>query len=487
MNHPTIIQGGMGVAVSGWRLASTVSRAGELGVVSGTSLETVFIRRLQDGDEGGHLRRAMAHFPLPGVAEKVAERYFVPGGKDPEVPYLLCPKATVPLREDHQLLLVLANFVEVFLAKEGHDGRVGINYLEKVRTPHLPSLYGAMLAGVDYVLMGAGIPREIPGVLDAYAENRMATIDLPVEGGEDRDSVALELDPAQLPGGGGGRLERPFFLAIVSSYALAKSLTRRATGRVDGFVIEGPSAGGHNAPPRGRLQLDSRGEPIYGPRDEVDLEPFVELGRPFWIAGSCADARVREEVLALGGNGIQVGTAFALSRESGLTEEIRSSLLREVAAGEPDVRVDARASPTGFPFRIFRLQGTLAHDEVYDQRRRVCDLGYLRSAYRRDDGRIGFRCSAEPESGFLRKGGAEEELAGRRCLCNALMANIGLAQQRKGSEPELPLITSGADFTLVRRCLAKGGDSYSALDVLDALREATGELPVAQAGHGGTA
>jgi NAD(P)H-dependent flavin oxidoreductase YrpB (nitropropane dioxygenase family) len=30
---PTIIQGGMGVAVSGWELANAVSRSGELGVV----------------------------------------------------------------------------------------------------------------------------------------------------------------------------------------------------------------------------------------------------------------------------------------------------------------------------------------------------------------------------------------------------------------------------------------------------------------------
>ena len=36
---PTIIQGGMGVAVSSWRLASAVARRGQLGVVSGTALE----------------------------------------------------------------------------------------------------------------------------------------------------------------------------------------------------------------------------------------------------------------------------------------------------------------------------------------------------------------------------------------------------------------------------------------------------------------
>ncbi len=61
---------------------------------------------------------------------------------------------------------MVSNFVEVFLAREDHTNPVGINFLEKVQMPHLASIYGAMLAGVGYVLMGAGIPLHIPGVLD---------------------------------------------------------------------------------------------------------------------------------------------------------------------------------------------------------------------------------------------------------------------------------------------------------------------------------
>ena len=57
---PPIIQGGMGVAISDWRLARAVSLRGQLGVVSGTAIETVVVRRLQDGDIGGHMRRAIA-------------------------------------------------------------------------------------------------------------------------------------------------------------------------------------------------------------------------------------------------------------------------------------------------------------------------------------------------------------------------------------------------------------------------------------------
>src|SRR5688572_2113316 len=74
--NPPIIQGGMGVAVSNWRLARAVSLTGNLGVVSGTMLDTVMVRRLQDGDSAGHVRRGLAHFPVPGAAEEILRRYY---------------------------------------------------------------------------------------------------------------------------------------------------------------------------------------------------------------------------------------------------------------------------------------------------------------------------------------------------------------------------------------------------------------------------
>ena len=182
MTLPQIIQGGMGVAVSNWRLAQAVSARGQLGVVSGTALDTVFVRRLQDADQGGHMRRAMSRFPIPGVAERTLEQFFLPDGRVLGQAYKLLPLFKQHVTVARQQLTMLANFVEISLAKEGHGNPVGINYLTKVQMPNLASLYGAMLAGVDYVLMGAGIPREIPGVLDALAEHRPATMRFDVEG-----------------------------------------------------------------------------------------------------------------------------------------------------------------------------------------------------------------------------------------------------------------------------------------------------------------
>ena len=117
---PTIIQGGMGVAVSNWKLARAVSSRGQLGVVSGTALDTVFVRRLQDGDPGGAMRRAMSAFPLRETAERALERFFIEGGRAPGQPYRLLPMYRQTVSRERQQLTVLANFAEVFLAKEGH-------------------------------------------------------------------------------------------------------------------------------------------------------------------------------------------------------------------------------------------------------------------------------------------------------------------------------------------------------------------------------
>lgn len=67
---PRLIQGGMGVGVSGWALAREVAFRGQLGVVSGTALDTIMIRRLGMGDPGGHMRRAMARFPVAGIGRR---------------------------------------------------------------------------------------------------------------------------------------------------------------------------------------------------------------------------------------------------------------------------------------------------------------------------------------------------------------------------------------------------------------------------------
>jgi NAD(P)H-dependent flavin oxidoreductase YrpB (nitropropane dioxygenase family) len=480
---PALIQGGMGVAVSSWPLARAVSAVGALGVVSGTALDAVLARRLQDGDPGGHMRAALAAFPVPAIAERVLARYFRPGGRTPGTPYAPVPR--LRLRQDPhvQELTVAANFTEVWLAKQRHQGPVGINYLDKIRMALPAAAYGAMLAGVDVVLAGAGIPRELPAVLSALARREPVSLPVDVAGAAAGQRYAVSLDPSVLSGGAAPPLRRPAFVAVVSAHVLAEYLARDPAMRPDGFVVEGPTAGGHNAPPRGRLTLDGDGQPCYGPRDHADLARLAAIGLPFWLAGSYDTPARLAAARAAGAAGVQVGTLFALCQESGLRADLRARLLDQARQGTLRVRTDPAVSPTGFPFKTVELPGTLAEPGRSGMRPRLCDLGHLRVPYVRPGGGIGYRCPGEPVHTYLGKGGEIADTYGRTCLCNALLANVGLAQTRRdGGYTEEPLVTLGSGLDGVSAMLARHPAGWSAAEVVTWLLAGSQPAPAYQPG-----
>jgi len=452
---PSIIQGGMGAGVSNWCLARAVSMAGQLGIVSGTALDTILIRRLQDGDEDGSMRRALAAFPYPEIAERIIKEWFIEGGKADGDSYRLKPLPVVSMNREDEELLIAANFVEVYLAKEGHDGLVGLNLLEKIQLPTLPSLFGAMLAGVDVVIMGGGIPLSIPGVLDAMASLRPVELKLHVEGAERSHEHRIEFHPGTHISASQPLLKRPFFFPVVSSETLAKTLVRKASGRVDGFIIEHYSAGGHNAPPR-------RGD-VYTERDACRIEKVAELGLPFWLAGSWATPERLAEARSLGAEGVQVGTAFACSEESGITEAIKSEIIGKYRSGDFEVITDFRASPTGYPFKRVEVEANSTVDAC-----RVCDLGYLRHVYQKESGELAYRCPSAQRKAYQAKGGDPDECEGRRCLCNGLLATIGMGQLRRGRHVQ-PLVTLGEDLSFLDSVAIGGSGLPSARAVIDYL------------------
>lgn len=464
----------MGAGVSSWRLARAVSLRGGLGVVSGTALAVIMARRLQLGDPGGHLARIARRFPFPEVVERTFQKYYIPGGKSPDEPFKLVPMPAQNPGPALAELTVLANFVEVALAKENHPGVVGINYLEKIQFPTLTSIFGAMLAGVDYILMGAGIPRAVPGVLDAFAKGHPAQLKIDVDEASASDNFCCEFDPAQFCKGQPPQLSRPRFLAIISSDTLATALVRKSTGKIDGFIIEGASAGGHNAPPRGPLHLNSIGEPIYGPRDLPDLEKIRSLGLPYWLAGSFGSPEKMAEARRSGAVGVQVGTPFAFCEESDVDPALKRRIIELARTHHHVVFTDPVASPTGFPFKVLNLEETISSAAAYASRERVCDLGYLRHAYRKPDGSLGYRCPAEPIPDWVAKGGLVEECEGRKCVCNGLLATVGLAQIILPSGREYPLVTAGDDIINLSRFLKPGHDSYTAGEVMDILEKSHG-------------
>ena len=472
MKLPKIIQGGMGIAISDWKLAKAVSETGELGVVSGTGIAHVMISRLAEGDEGGYIRKAMSLFPFQDSVKRILDKYFVPASGKNKTAYKRPPFWTLTPPKELTELTVVSNFVEVSLAKEGHNNEVGINLLEKIQLPTLASLYGAILAGVAYVIIGAGIPRQVPGILDKLARNEKACYKIEVYNALSTENYRIRFDPQEIfpEAKKLNELKRPYFLPIISSNILAKALLRNATGSIDGFVIEYPVAGGHNAPPRRTAKGVKNTEIIYGEKDKIDLNKIKELGKPFWLAGGYDSPEKLNRALELGAVGIQVGSLFALSKESGMEKTLKQKIIDESLTHKLEVKTDNVASPTGYPFKVLQLKETMSNPRVYAERERICDMGYLRQAFKKEDGTLGFRCPAEPIAQYVVKGGRPEETKDRRCLCNNLMATAGFPQIRSNGNIEKPIVTTGDGINNIVKFVTPEKKSYSAKDVIEYLK-----------------
>ena len=450
LKEKKIIQGGMGVYISCPDMARLVSSLGELGTTSGTALEKIFPRILrQGGERAEEMIRVLKDFPFRGIAERVLSEYLGKPGKG-------VPMFSVTPSHALIMLTICANFAFVRLAKEGHTNPVSINYLEKIAMPHLFAIYGAMLAGIDYITMGAGIPIHIPAVISAYASGQPASYKIPVI---DSDDYVMTFDPRKFFGEEIPRLKRPGFIPIIASNVLAIMLDKKLPeGSIDGFVVEESTAGGHNAPPRNKQ--------FYGEKDIVNYPKIAELGIPFWIGGSYASPEKLKWAQSVGANGIQAGTIFALSEESGMDPKIRQEIRKRGFSGTNVVKTDMRASPTGFPFKVVELPGTVSEESTYQARERVCDQSVLVSAYKKANGAIGYRCASEPIDAYIKKGGKIEDTVGRKCICNGLITTSGL---RLASETEPAIVTLGDDTSFLKYLMRDENSSYTAEDALNYL------------------
>jgi nitronate monooxygenase len=311
-----------------------------------------------------------------------------------------------------------------------------------------------MLAGVDFITMGAGIPIQIPALINAFLEGRPATYRIPVIDGDEHE---MSFNPQSFFGQEIPVLKRPGFIPIIASNILATILVKKLpAGSIYGFVVEEPTAGGHNAPPRNKVS--------YGEKDVVDYFALAKLGLPFWIGGSCASPEKLKAAIAVGANGIQTGSIFALSNESGMDSEIRREILKAGFNGTLEVETSMEISPTGFPFKVAHLPGSISDPDVYEARRRVCDLCVLVSCYKKPDGSIGYRCPSEPTEHFVHKGGKIEDTKNRGCVCNGLITAAGLRFENENHEPAI--VTLGDDVSFLKHLMKNDDDSYSAVDAI---------------------
>lgn len=495
----------MGVYVSNWRLARAVAqqRPGETaGTVSGTALDVVYVRLLQLGDPGGHARRALRALDETfgvTIGRAICDRYFIEGGKAPGARFRSAPMhivhaaddrrdfpmpngapVTVPFKlEDANIeLLIATGFAEVWLAKEGHSGKVFINFLNKIELPLIYVLYGAMLAGVDGVVVGAGNPEGLPALSRQLANHAAVGHKISLLYRETGEDFVLAFDPQQVADGGftARPLATPAFLAIVSLEDLVKVLAESNSAPPDGFIIEHHTAGGHNANPAGPMVRDTLGQPIYGARDEADLAAIRAVGIPFWLAGGYGSGPGLQTALDAGANGVQAGTVFALAEESGMKPEYRTAILTAIKSGTADADLvrTTTFSPTGFAFKVVQLQDTLADDDVYNDRARICDIGILQQrGFNKPDEQgqrtLFQRCPAGPVATYVDKRGLANNTDERRCLCNGLLACVGLGQVKeiRGELVEEPaIVTLGNHLDGVRRLSRQGQTGYHVEDVV---------------------
>ncbi|KAF0107636.1 MAG: 2-nitropropane dioxygenase [Anaerolineaceae bacterium] len=500
-----LIQGGMGVYVSNWRLAKAVAmeRPGvTAGTVSGTALDVVYVRLLQLGDPGGHVRRALAAFDAQFgvvIGRKICDRYLINGGKAPAARFKNSPKhivhaqngsdvipspgqqdvpVTLTTSDDLVELLIATGFAEVWLAKEGHAGNIFINFLHKVELPLIYGMYGAMLAGVDGIIVGAGNPDGLPATSSRLVNHEAVTHNLSVLYREAGEAFNIRFDPRRVADGklAQNPLRRPAFLAIVSLQNLVQALAQSQSGAPDGFIIEHHTAGGHNAGPQGPLKKDSKGQPIYGPDDEPDLQAIRQVGLPFWLAGGYGSREKLQQALAAGAAGVQVGSVFAMTEESGMKATYRSAILNELKNGTDDAPLVQTTlfSPTGFPFKVVQLKDTVADEAVFAARRRVCDIGGLQQrglGKLAADGtrRLFQRCPAAPVEDYVSKRGLPLNTEDRRCLCNGLLSCVGLGQvgNQNGDLVEEPaIVTLGNHLDGIRRLSRNGQARYWVRDVV---------------------
>ncbi|MGL4649888.1 MAG: nitronate monooxygenase, partial [Caldilineaceae bacterium] len=301
---------------------------------------------------------------------------------------------------------------------------------------------------------------------------------LPVLYARPGEDFMLSFNPAEVADGALVRqpIHMPAFLAIASRDVLVKALAASQSEAPDGFIIEHHTAGGHNASPVGPLRRDETGQPIYGGGDEPDLEAIRSVGWPYWLAGGYGSAEGLARARAAGAVGVQVGSAFAMAEESGLKPEYRTEVLKKMREGvdEEELVKTTLVSPTGFPFKVVQLEGSLSDDDVFDARTRICDIGLLQqmgmSAPDDEGNRSIFqRCAAGPIAPYLERRGLERNTEDRRCLCNGLLSCVGLGQVRKVDqhwEEEPAIVTLGNHLDGIRRLSRQGQTPYHARDVV---------------------
>jgi nitronate monooxygenase len=349
-----IIQGGMGIGVSLAPLASAVAKEGGVGIISSAALDRLISKR----------------------KGKKVNSYE-------------------------------AAYEEVSLSKVA-GGFSGINIMVALVRDFEDSVRGALDAGADFIISGAGLPLNLPAIQNPK-------------------------DTALIP--------------IVSSARALEIICKkweRFPYRPDAVVLEGPLAGGHLGFKFEHIELESN-------KLENLLPPVLDVAQkngniPVIVAGGIYTHADIVRFLEMGASGVQMGTRFLATEESSATEAYKQAVVdckeKDILVVDPKEKENGPGSPCGLPFRIIR-QSPMYQSAIRKLRKPKCNKGYV--LLKDAEGKF-THCMA--------KEGNENAF----CICNGLLSSAGYNPDKEES-----LYTVGTNAPLVDKIL-------SVKDLMDELK-----------------
>ncbi|MEW6054372.1 MAG: nitronate monooxygenase [Nitrospirota bacterium] len=334
-----IIQGGMGIGVSLSPLASAVAKEGGVGIISSAALDRL-----------------------------------------------------VSQRKGRKVNSYEAAYEEVSLSKAS-GGFTGINIMIALARDYEDSVRGALDAGADFIISGAGLPLGLPAIQDPK-------------------------DTALIP--------------IVSSARALELICKKwekLRYRPDAVVLEGPLAGGHLGFKGDQIDLDSN-------KLENLLPPVLDTARkygdfPVIVAGGIYTNADIVQFLDMGARGVQMGTRFLVTEESSATREYKQAVL-DVQKEDIIIAIDP-GSPCGLPFRVIRQSPMYV---IAQKKLRIpkCDKGYV--LVKDQEGKF---------TNCLAKYSNEHHF----CICNGLLSSAGY-----NPDKEAPLYTVGTNAYRINAILS---------------------------------
>lgn len=251
-----IVQGGMGVGVSGQRLAGTVAALGGIGTLSSVDLRRHhpdLMARCEGHNVGEEAKRVINEVNLEALGREIAS------------------------------------------AKERAQGRglLALNVMRAV-SEYASSVKKALECGIDAIVVGAGLPLDLPEL----AQDHPDTLLIPILS----DSRGVQL--------------------VVKKWERKKRLP-------DAIVIEHPRlAGGHLGAARIGDLNDARFdfERVIPECREFFIKAGIDREIPLIVAGGIRSFEDIRRLQALGAAGVQLGTPFAVTEEGDAHAEFKRVL-----------------------------------------------------------------------------------------------------------------------------------------------------------------